>query len=489
MACALTISAIFVLGQRVNADWPQFRGNNSCGIGSGKPPTNFGPGKNELWKTPLGSGHSSPCIAGDRIFLTTCDKENLSLSVVCLNRDDGKVVWKRSVTAEKFEKGHPSFNAASSSPCCDDEYVVTYFGSYGLVAYDHEGNMKWEKRLPVTKSFGGNAASPIIAGDKVILYRGNYVDHYLWCLNKNTGEEVWKVPLTEKINGEMACTACPILVGKKLICHTARSVRTYHVDTGDMIWIAKCATTATSTPVVVGNEVLVAAWNKLGEPDLRPPFPKFDELLKKHDKDGDDLIERKEFPKLWIFHRPDGIEAPMNGAPVSFKHADKNKNDKIEADEWARTTKELEDFRSGYESHGALAIPIASQGMVSAKTVRTLTTSGIPEVPSPVSDGEHLYLVKNGGSLTCVEIKSGEIAYRKRTKGKGTHYASPLIADGKLYTFAGNGRVSVIKPGTSFEILAVNEMKDEVYATPAIVEGVIYLRTHSALHAFGLEDQ
>lgn len=474
-----------VANATLKADWPQFRGNNSDGHGTGSPPVEFGPTKNRKWTTPLDPGHSSPCVFGEQIFVTTYDKESRALGIVSLNRENGDVLWKKSIKVETFEKGHPSFNPASSSPCCDDQRVVAYFGSYGLICFDFDGELLWERPLPLAKSFAGNATSPMITGDKVILYRGNYVDHYLLCLDKNTGEEIWRIAQDEQFTGEMACTSCPIIAGDKLICHSARSVQAFDIDTGDVIWIAKCATTATSTPVLVGAEVLVAAWNKLGEPDLRPPFPSFDQLVKQYDKDDDGLISKTEFPRLWIFHRPEGAEAPQNGALVSFQHADKNHNGKIESEEWAQTIRELESFRAGYDTHGLLAIPVNSNGLVAADAVRTLTTQGIPEVPSPVSDGEFVYVVKNGGLLTCVDVASGKTVYRKRTKGTGTHYASPLIADGKLYSFAGNGRVSVLTLGEKTRVLATNEMEDGVYATPAIVDGVIYLRTHSALHAFG----
>ena len=227
----------------------------------------------------------------------------------------------------------------------------------------------------------------------------------------------------------------------------------------------------------------------LGNPTCGPPFPSYDDLLTEHDKDSDELIGRTEFPRLWIFHRPEGAEAPQNGAPISFKHADKNGNAKIDREEWDRTTKELEKFRAGYDTHGLLAVPIDSTGLVSTDDVRTLTTQGIPEVPSPVSDGTYVYLVKNGGLLTCIDLASGGTVYKTRTKGSGTHYASPLIAGGRLYTFAGNGRVTVMVLGERPAVVAVNEMQDGVYATPAIVDGVIYLRTHSALHAFAAETE
>lgn len=467
-------------------DWPQFRGVNSSGIATGPaPPIEFGPNKNELWRTPLAAGHSSPCICGDRIFLTTFEQRSKKLAVVCLDRNTGKIRWQRIVPTKEIEKGHPSFNPASSSPACDGERVVAYFGSFGLVCFDVAGEKLWEIPMPLAKSFGGNAASPIIAGDRVILYRGCYVDHFLLAVDKETGKELWRVHQDEPFTGEMASTACPIVVGDKLITHTVRSLQAFDITSGEQIWIAKCATTATSTPIVSGDEVIVAAWNKLGEPALRPSFPNFEQLVKEHDQDGNGTIGREEFPELWIFHRPEGAEAPMNGAKINFRRTDSDGNGQIDAQEWASQIRGIEKFRQAYSTHGILAVPLDSHGVVDVDSVRTLETQGIPEVPSPVSDGRHLYFVKNGGILTCLDLATGDRVYRTRTRGRGTHYASPLIADDKLFTVSGDGQISVLKLGAKPNVLAVNDMQEPVYATPAIVDGILYVRTHSALYAFG----
>ena len=120
-----------------------------------------------------------------------------------------------------------------------------------------------------------------------------------------------------------------------------------------------------------------------------------------------------------------------------------------------------------------------------SREIRILETQGIPEVPSPIYHDEYIYFVKNGGILTCLDVKTGQRVYRTRTGDRGTHYASPIIADGKIYTVAGDGHVSVLTLGPKPEILANNDLKDGVYATPAIVDGTIYVRTHSALFAYG----
>ena len=470
-------------------DWPQFRGPNSSGMApGGAVPVEFGPGKNELWKTGVGAGHSSPCIVGDSVYLTSFDAEQKRISIVSLDRATGKQRWAHHQTVEELEKGHPSFNPASSSPTSDGEVVVAYFGSWGLMCLSTDGTLKWERQMPLTKSFAGNATSPMIAGDRVILYRGNYVDHFLLAVDRLTGKELWKIPQAEPFSPELACTACPILHGNRLIVHSARSLQAFDVLDGRQLWMTKCATTATSTPVIAGNEVILAAWNKMGEPALRPKFPTFEELVKDHDQNGDGEIQQKEFPVIWIFHRPEGQEAPMNGGTIRFQRADNNRDGGISKEEWRRQLKGLEDFRSRYQTHGILAVPIDSNGVVPKDKVRTLETQGIPEVPSPLTDGKYLYFVKNGGVLTCLEVETGERIYRIRTEGRGTHYASPLIAGTHIYTAAGNGVMSVITMGPNPKVVATNRMPNGVYASPAAADGVLYVRTHSALYAFGRQD-
>ena len=141
--CCLLAFSQFATGD----DWPQFRGANSSGVAIGSaPPFEFGPGKNELWRLPIGDGHSSPCIVGDSIFLTTYDKTQQQLALVCIDRSKGVIRWERKIQADQIEKGHPSFNPASSSPASDGKRVVAYFGSFGLICFDMEGEKLWEQK-------------------------------------------------------------------------------------------------------------------------------------------------------------------------------------------------------------------------------------------------------------------------------------------------------------------------------------------------------
>ncbi|MEC9094943.1 MAG: PQQ-binding-like beta-propeller repeat protein [Planctomycetota bacterium] len=475
-----------VVGGWVQADWPQFRGVNSSGIYQGKPiPLTFGPGQNEIWKLDLPAGHSSPCVWGEHVFVTAFDRMAKSVEVIAIGRRRGKIIWRRSLKVDRFEKGHPSFNPASSSPTTDGQRVVAYFGSYGLVCFSVTGEKLWEVRMPTTKSYAGNATSPAIIGEKVFLYRGNVVDHYVLAVDKNTGQEIWKVFQEEPFALELACTACPIVFNNKLILHSARSVQALDLDSGMQHWLVKCATTATSTPIVCGDRIVVAAWNKMGEPALRPAFPTFAELIQKYDRNGNQKIESTEYPILWIFHRPEGVEAPQNGATLRFGSVDANRSGKISKKEWDTQLKRMMAYRAGYKTHGLLSIPANAKGLVQAPDVKSLAEQGVPEVPSPIQNQGLVYFVKNGGLLTCVESSSGRQVYKIRTKGTGTHYASPVIANEYLYTISGKGRVSVVKLGREGKVVASNDMREPVYATPALHDGLLFIRTHSKLYAFG----
>src|SRR5262249_7519390 len=86
--------------------WAQFRGPNSSGLGEGRPPVNFGPGQNVLWKTPVGPGLSSPVIWEGGIFLTEFDRANKQLSTLCIDRRTGKILWRHTVAPGQIEKAH-----------------------------------------------------------------------------------------------------------------------------------------------------------------------------------------------------------------------------------------------------------------------------------------------------------------------------------------------------------------------------------------------
>ena len=164
---------IFILNP-LNAqveNWPQFRGVNSTGIAAEAqtPPINFGPGKNILWKASLPEGHSSPCIWGDCIFITGVEKEEKLFKLFCIDRNDGTIRWEESIAVEEFERTLVIGNPATATPSTDGEKVYFYFGSYGLLCYDLNGEKQWELPMPVPKSRHEMGTSPIVTGDLLTL--------------------------------------------------------------------------------------------------------------------------------------------------------------------------------------------------------------------------------------------------------------------------------------------------------------------------------
>ncbi len=94
-------------------------------------------------------------------------------------------------------------------------------------------------------------------------------------------------------------------------------------------------------------------------------------------------------------------------------------------------------------------------------------------------------MVKNGGMLTCLDTETGELKYQERLGAGGPYYSSPVAVDGKLYTASARGIVSVIEKGGKLKVLAQNDLKERIPATPAIVENNFYIRTDKYLYSFG----
>src|SRR5262245_29114056 len=126
-AALLTVAA-------AESNWPQFRGPASLAVATNAaPPIHFGPNTNVVWQTALPSGHSSPILWGDRIFLTANHEKKLE--TLCLDRRSGRILWRQAAPADKIEPTHRIGSPAASTPATDGQTVCVYFGSFGLLAY------------------------------------------------------------------------------------------------------------------------------------------------------------------------------------------------------------------------------------------------------------------------------------------------------------------------------------------------------------------
>lgn len=132
-----------------------------------------------------------------------------------------------------------------------------------------------------------------------------------------------------------------------------------------------------------------------------------------------------------------------------------------------------------------MSVRLDGEGDVTKTHIGWRETKGVPEVPSPLCYDNRLYLVKNGGILSCRDAETGRLVYQQRLGAGGGYYASPIAGDGKVYTASDRGVITVIKAGDRFQVLARNDLDEPIMATPAIADGKLYVRTEQHLYAFG----
>ena len=154
--CAIIILSFNLIanGRTGKVNWNQFRGPNGQGVvETDRIPVHFSPESNVLWKAAIPVGHSSPVIWNNRIFLTASEPANKKeLITLAIDRQNGKILWRQVVQAETTVRFHQFNNPASSTPAADDKHVYVYFGTYGLICYDHEGNEVWRRKIDTPKT-------------------------------------------------------------------------------------------------------------------------------------------------------------------------------------------------------------------------------------------------------------------------------------------------------------------------------------------------
>ena len=134
-----------------------------------------------------------------------------------------------------------------------------------------------------------------------------------------------------------------------------------------------------------------------------------------------------------------------------------------------------------------VAVKPGGRGDISRTHVAWKFTRGLPYVASPLFYDGRIYLIKDGGMLSCFDAKTGQPYYlQERLGADGAYYSSPVAADGRLYLASLAGKLTVVKAGGDKpEILHRSDFGDHILATPAIVGDSLYLRTKTKLYAFG----
>jgi outer membrane protein assembly factor BamB len=109
---------------------------------------------------------------------------------------------------------------------------------------------------------------------------------------------------------------------------------------------------------------------------------------------------------------------------------------------------------------------------------------GAPYVTTPVLDHGILYMVKEGGIVSKLEIATGKLLQEERVPGVGNYFASPVAGDGKVYLASEAGTVSVLASQPEWKVISSREFHEKIYATPAFGAGCLCLRTEQALYCF-----
>lgn len=284
---ALLVPLSFSYADSPEANWHQWRGPNATGVSrTANPPLHWSEEKNVKWKVPVdGRGTSTPIIWNDKVFLLTAidtgvkdssipdpkdqPKSNYfdikrpntehAFVVLCLDRENGKELWRRTATTKLPHEGaHNDNDFASASPTTDGEHLFCWFGSAGLFCYDLDGNKRWERDLGEAKigSSLGEGCSPVLHDGRLVIVRDHKGQSSIEVLDATTGETLWQRPRDED-NG----WATPRIIrhgGKtQVITAATNAVRSYDLESGEIVW--KCSGLSgnvTPCPVIDGDYVI-----------------------------------------------------------------------------------------------------------------------------------------------------------------------------------------------------------------------------------------
>jgi outer membrane protein assembly factor BamB len=431
-------------------------------------PTDFGPARNLLWRLPLPQGHSSPILYANRIYLTGMRADE-TLVTLAIDRTTGKILWERDAPKVRTKVVDKRNNPASPSPAVEENGVYVFFPDYGMAAYDAAGNELWTMPLGPFNNIYGMGASPVIVGDNVVLACDQSVGSYIMAVNKRTGKVVWKVDRPEAKSGHSTPIVWRGPDGRDQILLPGSFLLTsYDAATGKKLWwVGGLSFEMKSTPVIGGDTIYVNGYGApVNDPGNKVSVPTADEVWPTADSDKNGVLSKAEFPKytpaFW------------------FVVADLDGDGSVTKDEWAY-------YRAALDSeNGMLAIRLGGSGDMTDKAIRWKYQRSVPQLPSPLLYQGVLYMVNDNGIVTTLNPETGELLKQGRLTGApGPVFASPIAADGNIYFSTEPGAVVIVAPGGELTVRQVNDLNEEIYATPAVSDGRIYVRTTQALYAFG----
>jgi outer membrane protein assembly factor BamB len=429
-AACLALAAFLVPTLCHAEEWPSWRGPRGDGtsLETGVP-LRWGKGENVAWKAPVpGVGHSSPVVWGDRVFLTTCLEEEQQRVLLCLDRRTGRKLWDQVVVVSPLEKKHKLNSFASSTPATDGKHV-------------------WVSFLRLRKKTAGDG--PPMKLREGSAYPADVIPEMVVTCYTVDGAKVWeKVP--GRFYSRHGFCSSPLLYKDTVILNGDQDAEAWIValeqGTGTERWrtdrpnrtrsycVPLLIEAAGKTQLVLSGSLCVTSY----DPDTG----------KLH----------------WIINGPTEqyVASPVYGEGLFF-------------------------LTTGYPEYHNMGIRPDGAGDVTDTHVawheKNVPARKAAYVPSPLAQGRWFWVVSDLGWLSCFEAKTGKRQYLEQL---GHHHsASPVAAEGRLYFPADEGVTYVVKAGPAFEVLARNDLGEEIYASPAVSRGQLFLRGARHLYCIG----
>lgn len=458
--CALLLLA----GVMFASDWPQFRGPNAGGVGEDAVlPVEFGPATNVAWKTPLPPGHSSPVIAGGRIWLTAYEGDKLL--TFALDQATGRILWRREAPRPRKQQiDRPANGPASASAVTDGRNVFVFFQDFGLLAYGPDGNEIWRVPLGPFNNPFGHGASPILAGNTLLMNCDQDTGSFLLALDKNTGRELWR---TARPHAQRGYATPVVYNGTEVVVAGSYRLSGYDLATGKELWyIRGLPWQIKPTPIIAGDVIYFITFSGESEPGEQQQLPTFAEALAQYDADRNGRLSKAEVPD------------ERNKARFD-EYLDLDHSGYLEERDW----NQLRDRRMG--ENGLRAYRLGGRGDITGSGRLWSYAKSLPNVPSPLYYRGVLYTLKEGGIFTSFDPNTGAVLKQGRIAGALDQYsASPIGSGGRIYTVSETGQAAVLQAGAEWELLRVNDLDEVCKATPAVADGKMYLRTFGALYCF-----
>lgn len=459
------VAVLFMVGRLTaqSLQWPQFRGAGASGVAPGGFPDEFGPDRNCAWNTVVPHGNSSPVIAGDRVFLTGFEEGQLL--VFAQDVVSGRPLWRRPITPGRIERGARLGNPATATSATDGQRIVSYFGSFGLVCHTVDGAEVWRRPLPIPVTQHGAGTSPVIFGNRVLLNVDQDTGSCFIAVDLGTGTVLWKTDRPHALRGFSTPLVWPPMSPEVAVIAGTLRLDAYRISDGSPVWhVNGLPNEMVSSPIGAGERIFVAGWTA-GSGVAR--MPAWAGLVESGDTNHDGMLSAG--------------ETPPGPAKQHFAYLDSNKDGQLSEAEYVAAAHAFDASRNV-----AMALHPKGAGDITATSVVWTHTRGLPYCPTPLFLDGRIYLVRNGGLLTCLDASTGKPYFQEERIGTlGDNYASPVASGDRICIVSQNGVAVVLRAADTLEVVARNTLGESVVATPAIHNRHLIVRSVNRLFSFG----